>query len=333
MNLDLDAARQLASDIFTTHGVSPANREVLVQLVLQAECEGSRSHGLMRLPDYVASIRTGWIDPAAEPEIEEGEGAFIAADCRRGFTQVADVLARDRLIAAARRHGMAALTVRNGHHVGALWCDVEPLAQAGLVALNFVNSRCRLAPYGGAHQLLGTNAMAFSVPDGRGGAVTWDQASSVMSLGDVKLHAAAGNALPDGVGLDRQGRPTRDAAAVLAGGAVLPFAGHKGSSIALMVEVMAAGLSGGNFGFEDDSTAYPGAASSNAGQFLLAIDPAKAGQRGFDQRMRALVAHLRDAGELRLPGDRRAALRARGPTGLLALSEAEFELLRGYLKR
>jgi delta1-piperideine-2-carboxylate reductase len=326
MKLTLDEAHGLADDVLRVHGVSDANREILVGLVLHAEANGSRSHGLMRLPDYCASIRAKWLDPHAAPTIRQAGGPFISADCNNGFTQVASALARETLTMTARRLGMAALTVRNGHHIGALWCDIEPLAHEGLVAFNFVNSRCRLAPYGSSHKLLGTNAMAFSVPDGNGGAITWDQASSVMSLGDIKLHAAAGKPVPEGVGLDATGRPTREPRDILASGAVLPFGGHKGSSIALMVEVMAAALTGGNFGFEDDSPAFPGAASSNAGQFLLVIDPMAAGQQDFMTRMRKLVQHLREDEAVRLPGDRRAGWRSRHES-TLALSDEEYAAL------
>ena len=326
MRLTLDDAHRLADDVLRAHEVSDANREILVGLILQAEADGSRSHGLMRLPDYCASIRSKWLAPRAAPTIHQAGGAFISADCHNGFTQVASALARETLAATARRLGMAALTVRNGHHIGALWCDIEPLVHAGLVAFNFVNSRCRLAPYGSSRKLLGTNAMAFAVPDGKGGAITWDQASSVMSLGDIKLHAAAGKPVPDGVGLDAQGRPTREPRDILAAGAVLPFGGHKGSSIALTVEVMAAALTGGNFGFEDDSPAFPGAASSNAGQFLLAIDPLAAGQQDFMARMRGLLRHLREDQAVRLPGDRRAERRSRHES-TLALSAEEYAVL------
>ncbi|WP_321938728.1 Ldh family oxidoreductase [Paraburkholderia sp. J8-2] len=322
-----EQATQFAKDVLLTHGVAASNVEILCDLIVRAECEGSRSHGLMRLPDYVASIRAGWLDGAAVPDVVTGELASIEVDCRNGFTQVADVMARQQLLEKAKQFGMAMLSVKNGHHIGALWLDIVPLAEAGMVAINYVNSRCRLAPYGATKRLIGTNAMAFSAPDGNGGALAWDQASGVMSLGDIKLHAAANQPLPPGVGLDSQGRHTQIAADVLNGGAILPFGGHKGASIAVMVEVMAAAMTGANFGFEDNSKQFPGAASSNAGQLVVVFDPQAATGVDIAGRMKTLMRHLREGDNIRLPGDRRAEMRIRAETVGIELTEAEYALL------
>lgn len=332
MQLTIDEARRLADDILSAHGVSASNRAVLADLIVLAETSGSRSHGLLRLPDYVASIRAGWLDPSAEPHVVDVSEVLITADCNNGFTQVAAVAARDLLVRKACSHGIAALAVRNGHHVGALWLDVEPLAQAGLVAMDCVNSRCWIAPYGASRRLLGTNAMAFGFPDGKGGTVCWDQASSVMSVGDIKLHAMDGRPLPEGVAIDSTGLITTDASSVFKGGAVLPFACHKGASIALMVEVLAAAVSGGNFGFEDKSPNFPGASSSNAGQFLLVIDPRRTAGGGFAARIEKFLDFLRAEPGVRLPGDRRKSHRDASARAGVTLSEAEYVALQKCLK-
>ncbi len=333
MYITLQQARDLADKVLETNGVSGENRAILSELIVKAESEGSRSHGLMRLLDYVASIRAGWLNPSAYPIVRDAGDVFVTADCQNGFTQVAAVLARDRLLEKSRRSGIAVLTVRNGHHIGALWLDVEPFAIQGMIALNFVNSRCRIAPYGSRNKLLGTNAMAFSTPDGRDGAVTWDQASSVMSLGDIKLYACAGKPLPSGIGLDSVGNATNDAVAVLNGGALLPFGAHKGASIAMMVEIMAAALTGANFGFQDDSPGFPGAASSNAGQFILVINPQSFVGDTFAPRIAELFEHLRDNDAVRLPGDRRSEKRRLAMEEGLPLPDAEYKSLMDCIRR
>lgn len=331
ITLTLERAWELARAVLEAHGASAENAAILAELIVAAESAGTRSHGLMRLPDYLASIRAGWLVPDARPSLRQTDTPFITADGNNGFTQAAAWLARQPLLAALQTFGFAALSVRNGHHIGALWPDIEYFAERGYVAFNFVNSRARLAPYGAAAKLLGTNAMAFACPDGRGGVFSWDQASSVMSLGDIKLYRQRGEALPEGVGLDRAGRPTTDPTAVLDQGALLPFGAHKGASVALMVEIMAAALTGGRFGFEDDSAAYPGAASSNAGQFLLLIDPARTSSGSFPARVGGLFDYLRQDAALRLPGDQRRKLRARALAHGLTFSRADYESLRRLL--
>ena len=110
------------------------------------------------------------------------------------------------------------------------------------------------------------NPKAFACPRGKGPKLVWEQASSVLAQGEVPRARQAGHAVARGVGVDAAGRPTEDQAAILDGGALLPFGGHKGADMALMIEVLAAALTGGRFGFEDRSGAYPGARTSNAWQ-------------------------------------------------------------------
>jgi delta1-piperideine-2-carboxylate reductase len=129
-----------------------------------------------------------------------------------------------------------------------------------------------------------------------------------MSQGDVLLHARAGRALPDGVGVDAAGAPCPDATTVLEEGALLPFGGAKGSSIAFMVEVLVAAFGGGPFGFEDDRSRFPQATTSKTGQFVLLLDPAVNGG-GFAGRIEVLLAEMRARGVARFPADRRYAAR------------------------
>jgi delta1-piperideine-2-carboxylate reductase len=158
--------------------------------------------------------------------------------------------------------------------------------------------------------------------------LVFDQASSAIANGDVQIAAREGHLLPEGYGVDRDGRPTTDPQAVLDGGALLPFGGYKGSSIAMMMEVMAAALAGGNFSFEVDFSGYPGAVTPHSAQTIIVIDPGAGGHAGFVDRVEHLVAELRDAGQDRLPGDRRYANRAASLAAGIPLSEDELAGLR-----
>ena len=137
----------------------------------------------------------------------------------------------------------------------------------------------------------------------------FDQASSAWSNGDVQIARREGRPLPAGVGVDRDGQPTTDPNAVLEGGALLPFGGHKGSSIAMMMEVMAAGLGGGDFSFEVDWSRYPGAATPKTAQTIILIDPKLGASHDFAARIEVLVDAIHAAGQQRLPADRRYANR------------------------
>jgi delta1-piperideine-2-carboxylate reductase len=147
--------------------------------------------------------------------------------------------------------------------------------------------------------------MAFAVPRSNGDPLVFDQASSAMAFGEVRVAAQRGHSVPEGVGVDRNGQPTTKAEAIVNGGFLLPFGGYKGSSIAMMVEVLAAALTGGNFSFEFDLATCPGAQTPRTGEFVLLIDPLQTGGNNFARRIDILVDALNVSGQSRLPGDRR----------------------------
>jgi delta1-piperideine-2-carboxylate reductase len=303
MKIAVADLQSLVEQVLARHGVAPARAPLLAATIVAAERDGSRSHGLQRVAGYVSSLSSGWVDGADEPVVHEAGPGLLKVDARNGFAQVALAAAAPRLRAMADRQGSAIMTTADGHHFAALWPDIEPLAADGYIALTMVNTRARMVVWQGTHKVLGTNPMAFACPRRSRPPVVWDQASSVMSQGDVLLASAARRPLPEGVGVDGDGKATTDPDAVLRDGALMPFGGVKGGSLAFMIEVLAT-LGGARFGFEDRSATIPGAVTSNAGQFLLLIDPRRFGD-GFLDRIEELIEQLRDAGTGRLPGDLR----------------------------
>jgi delta1-piperideine-2-carboxylate reductase len=288
-------------------GMSETNAAPVADRMVSCERDAVKGHGLLRLDGFVTSLQLGWADGNVEPKVISETPSLLCVDAGSGFVQV--VLDRfcERLTARTRDTGIAVLQIRNSHHFSALWPDVEPFATEGLVAFACVNSKKRMAAWSGGHAVLGTNAMAFAVPRRDAPPMIWDQSSSVMSQGDI-LHAARrGDEIPIGVGVDGDGEPTTDPAAILDGGALLPFGGPKGASLAVMVEILAAGLSGGEFGFQDASPGQT-ATTSRGGYFLLLIDPSKS-TPDFLARMELFYSALAKAGSERLPGERRYAAR------------------------
>lgn len=301
---------RLVDAALTRSGLAAEASALIAQAIVAAEIDGSRSHGIHRVPGYAGSLASGWVDGNAVPVVEDVAAGLVRVDACNGFAQPAIRQAADLLAGKAAKVGVAAMAIRNSHHFAALWQDVEAFAERGFVALNMVNSRSRMVVWNGQSKVLGTNPVAFACPRRGQPPICWDQATSVMSHGDVLLSAAAGLALPQGVGLDAHGRDTTDAKAVAEGGALLPFGGVKGGSIAFMVEVFAAALTGSNFGFEDDSASFPGARTSRAGQFILLVDPSRIAGGDFAARMETLIEAIRTAGTARIPSEQRYRRRA-----------------------
>ena len=323
MKLTVDELDRLLRKAFVRQGISEAHAALLATTVGLAERDGTGSHGLTRLPGYMAALASGWINARPAAKLTERAPGLLHVDADNGFAQVALSRASQALVEKARTLGLASLSISNSHHFAALWPDVEPFARQGLLAITAVNSRSLMVAWGSRTKVLGTNPMAFACPRGEGDPIVWDQASSVMSQGDVRLHAIAGKALPPGAAVDAQGRPTTDPAAVLDGGALLPFGEAKGSSIAFMIEVLAAALSGGRFGFQDASPGVPGAITSNAGQFLLLIDTERAAADRFAERIEDLIGNLRAAGTSRMPGDRRYSRRLEAERAGVDIGESD----------
>lgn len=327
--LSLDQLNAILVGILERAGLSPHNAAIVAGVIAAAERDGAHSHGLMRVPGYLSTLASGWIDGRAVPSVVDAAPGVVTADARNGFAQVALAAARNLLLDKVRATGIATLSIYNSHHFAALWPDIEPIATDGFIAITCVNTRSRILVWDGKRKLLGTNPMAFACPRQDKLPLVWDQASSVVAHGEVLLSARTGHQLPDGAGRDAQGQPTNDPHAVLAGGAIAAFGGHKGSALALMIEVLSAALTGGRFGFDDLSADYPGAQTSNAGQCVIVIDPTRSAASAFGERVEVLFDQLAASGVSRLPAERRYRQRARSIEKGIEIADDDWTLLKG----
>jgi delta1-piperideine-2-carboxylate reductase len=242
---------------FLRHGTSASVARTLAANCAGAERDGAHSHGVFRIPGYVSTLNSGWVNGQAVPLVEDVASGFVRVDAGNGFAQPALAAARSLLVEKARNAGIAVLAIRNSHHFAALWPDVEPFAEEGLVALSVVNSMTCVVPHGADRPLFGTNPIAFAAPrpaEHRSCSI-WRPVPLLTATCRLP-HARANGCRRNGRG--RSGQATQDPKAILEGGALLPF-GHKGSALSMMVELLAAALTGGNFSFEFDWSNHPGA--------------------------------------------------------------------------
>ncbi len=163
-HLTLDEVRSLATAVFRHHGVSERQTDAVVDTVTAAERDGCVSHGLFRVPGYIASVDSGKVTPDAEPVVTDLAPAVVKVDGKNGFAPLAIEVGRQPLIEKAKSQGIAALAVTDSYHFAALWPETEALAEAGLVAFAFVSSQSFVAPAGGTRPLYGTNPMSFAWP-------------------------------------------------------------------------------------------------------------------------------------------------------------------------
>ncbi len=327
-HLSYEKLTMLLQRIFIRHGTSESVAQVLAENCASAERDGAHSHGVFRMPGYVSTLNSGWVNGKAVPIVDDVASGFVRVDAANGFAQPALAAARALLVSKARSAGIALLAIHNSHHFAALWPDVEPFADEGLVALSVVNSMTCVVPHGADRPLFGTNPIAFAAPRADGAPIVFDLATSAIAHGDVQIAARKGERLPPGMGVDSLGQPTQDPKAVLEGGALLPFGGHKGSALSMMVELLAAALTGGNFSFEFNWSDHPGARTPWTGQLVILIDPSKAAGQNFAERSQELVRQMHAAGLRRLPGDRRHRTRAKSQEAGIEIDAKDLRLLR-----
>ena len=311
VTVPLPELRQTVYAALSRAGCDHENADATAAVMAAADGDGCASHGVFRLAGYLASLKSGKVDGKARPSVTSLAPAVVKVDGRGGFAPLAMKAARDALAPLARGQGIAAATLVNVHHFSALWVDVEPLVEAGLAAMCFTAYMPSVAPAGARKPFFGTNPMAFGWPRTDGGTLIFDQASAAMARGEIMIAAREGHAVPPGTGIDKAGNPTTDPKEILEG-AQLPFGGYKGSSLAMMVELLAAGLIGQPFSFEAGEEDNRDGGPPRGGVLLLAMDPQKFGDtEGWLQHSESFLQRLSGLDDVRLPGARRAANRAR----------------------
>ncbi|MGR3465647.1 Ldh family oxidoreductase [Limimaricola sp.] len=300
--LSLDAATELIRRALAANGLPDRAAISVAHALVAAEAEGQQGHGFSRLADYVAQARSGKVVADAEPRLIKGEGTLLRVDAMHGFAYPALDLAVGALCAAAARSGCASVGVTRSHHCGALSVQVERIAREGLVAIMVANAPAAIAPWGGRRPLYGTNPIAFAAPRDGADPLVIDLSLSVVARGKVMNARKTGQPIPEGWAFDAEGRSTTDPAAALAG-TMAPIGGAKGTVLALMVEILAATLTGATPSREAGSFFSAEGAPPGTGQFLIALCPGE----GFSERLEPLLAAIAETEGARLPGARRAA--------------------------
>jgi (2R)-3-sulfolactate dehydrogenase (NADP+) len=317
--LTLAEAESLVARALTRCRISEVNAAVVARALVAAEADGLKGHGLSRVPTYAAQAKIGKLDGFATPSVARSRPGVAVVDAANGFAYPAIEAAITLLPELARTSGIACAAIRRSHHCGAAGHPVERLAERGLVAMMFANTPAAIAPWGAAKPVFGTNPVAFACPLPGRPPVVVDLALSKTARGNILAAKQKGERIPGGWALDAAGNPTTDPDAALAG-TMLPLGDAKGTALVLMVELLAAGLTGANFAadassFLDDKGPPPG-----TGQLIIAFDPAAFG--GSGAHVAQLIASIEEQQGARLPGSRRLAARRKAASEGLTVDDA-----------
>lgn len=309
MKMTAEEVHDLIAGALRRSKTSDANAASVADALLAAELAGQGGHGLRRVAAYTAQARSGKVDGFAVPKSAQTRPGTLAVDAANGFAYPALDLAIDWLPDAARSQGIAIAGIRRSHHCGVAGVPVERLAGRGVVALLFANSPGAMAPWGASHALFGTDPIAFAAPVEGAGPIVVDVSLSKVARGRIMAAAQKGETIPEGWALDAEGRPTTDPKAALSG-TMVPLGDAKGTALALMVELLCAGLTGANYAYEATSFFDAEGAPPGVGQTLIAIDPAAFGPHALS-RFAVMAKAIAGSEGARLPGRRRQEIRTR----------------------
>jgi len=307
--LTLDQVEDISRRMLVSSGASALQAGPTARSIRDAEADGIRTVGLSYLPTYCDHVACGKVIGDAVPSVAQPRPAIVAVDANNGFCHPAFAAGQDALMSAARDCGVAMMSISRSYSAGVLGWFVEQLAANGLVAMMFANSSSLMAAHGGSTPFFGTNPIAWATPRANGAPVVADLSSSTVAWVKVNAAALAGESIPLGWALDAAGNPTTNAQAALAG-SMAPAAGHKGSALALLVDVMCGGVAGSNFSFEASGFGGMAGGPPNVGQVILAIDPLPTAGAEFVKRIETELTAMTSQPGVRLPGDRRLASRA-----------------------
>lgn len=306
MNFNVDMLRRLSTDIFSAAGLPEADAALVTDVLIDADLRGIHSHGLMRLPSYVARLEQGSAKAHPDVRVIKDAGSLVLLDGDYGLGQVVANRGLLLTLEKAREHGIAAVSVRRSGHMGTVGYYTRKGAAQGYVMLAFTNSSPGLAPWGGREVIVGLNPWSIAIPTGEA-PICLDIANSVAARGKIMIAAAKGVRIPEGWAIDGEGRPTTDPVAALKG-AVLPMAGYKGYAITVMVELLAAVLSGASFLDAVTSPRDPEHAQ-DIGHLFIALDISRLTSLDeFNERMNQYCNKLRssksiEGQEVLLPGE------------------------------
>jgi (2R)-3-sulfolactate dehydrogenase (NADP+) len=309
----LEAAIDLAARAIRGAGASDAAALSLARATVSADAHGKGSSGFSHLMDYLAALKAGRIVGDAEPVVTSPAPAAIHCEAKGGIAQTGFDRAFDSLSERAQTFGIALFTQNGSYTTGELGYYPRRLADVGLVAFAATSGPALMTVAGAKTPVYCTNPIAFAAPLDEGAPLLIDQASSATAFVQLRHYAERGEALPPGWAVDPDGAPTTDPQAALRG-ALLAFGGARGANIALMVEVMAAGLAGANWALDAPSF-ISGNRSPGAGLLVIAITPALLAP-DLPQRLRLQLDRLTELG-VHIPGRRAAAAEIELPDALV----------------
>jgi (2R)-3-sulfolactate dehydrogenase (NADP+) len=306
----------------------PAAADTALFLAL-AEVDGLASHGLARVAQYSGHAKNDRINIKAAIQTRHHKAASALVDAQDGLAFPALKYATDLSVKLAQKVGVGLVAVKNTHHFGVAGHYTEAAARAGYVSILLGNTPAAMPMVGGKKAVFGTNPLAVAFPLPGKDPLVIDMSLSAVARGKLLVASKKGESIPLGWALTAEGKPTTDPNEGLQG-LMLPLGGDKGALLALMIELLAVGLSGSHYSYEADSFFALRGNKPRLGQLIITIDPGLPGKGVYRNRIFDLLTRLSEDVGVRLPGYRRFAQRQQAMQSGVLVNEAVIqEIKRG----
>jgi L-2-hydroxycarboxylate dehydrogenase (NAD+) len=237
--------KNLVSSIFIKYGLSKTDAKISTNALINAELVGAYGHGLSRLRMYCDRIKKKVINPKPKIKIKKISQSISHVDANNSIGFVAADIAIKIAIKNAKKTGIGMVAVKNSGHYGLSGYYAEQAVKKNLITMIYTNAPPAVAPHGALKTLFGTNPICFGTPTGSKIPFILDTSISMINRGKIRVAARNNQNIPEGVALDKFGKPTTDAKKALEG-VQLPIAGFRGSGLAWMVDILSGVLTGGN---------------------------------------------------------------------------------------
>ncbi|MEL1135575.1 Ldh family oxidoreductase [Desulfitobacterium sp. THU1] len=307
---EVNVIRRFMEQAFIACGVPEADGRIVSDNLLYAELRGIKSHGVSRFPIYLRRIQKGAVNPQPQITIEQKAPGILAVDGDNGLGAVGMLHALNRGMEQAGQAGVCVIGMKGSNHFGASGYYCQLVAEQGFVSIILTDSPPATPPWGGKEAYFGTNPIAFGLPRAQKPHIIVDLATSLVARGKIIRAAAQGEVIPEGWALDKEGLPTTDAQAALAG-VLLPMAGAKGYALSLAVEHLAGVMVGAGFGKEVAWQYSEENKPANVGHFVILVKAeAFLTLEAYHQRTEQFVEEIKQIPlapgyqEIKLPGER-----------------------------
>lgn len=268
--VDAADAQLFVKEVLCASGVPHDNADIVAKCLVAADLRGVDTHGINRIPSYLARIRNGVLDAKAQPTLHEITPAIAQVDGHNAFGFVAAQIGMDKAIAMAKVFGIGMVSVKHSNHFGMSAWLVQQALDANMMSLVFTNSSPALPVWGGKEKLMGVSPIACGAPGGKKPFIL-DMAPSIAARGKIYKAKRRGEKIPIDWALDANGEPTDDPSAALEG-VMLPMGQHKGSALAIMMDVFSGVLSGSAFAGHVINP-YDPTRPADVGHCLIVIKP------------------------------------------------------------